>query len=565
MGFSPARAREALAKTSDGMDVEAALELLLGQNGSANDHDDDDRFERERARREEEERERRRRRRAGPSRDSVKTREREEANEGVQGYEADKILAQASEIGQSVLSKASLFWNSSKEKAIKVYEEQKKAIEAGEGGGRKKVSNGKPRWMVEAEANGIDVKEESRGGFKHDDEPPPLRRSTKPSRANGVSVHVGSRQDVAEEPYRSVKERADLLADDLKPYSSAARHRKPASIAASTSRAVSPAPLPSRKFVDASPSQIQASAAQKAKGNDHFKLGRFSEAETTYSAAISSLPHGHLLLVPLYNNRAATRLKLGESGGTVQDCTTVIDLVGPTYHPSKEAPLPIEFASDVKLADGLVKATIKRAQAYEMGEKWSVATEDWERVMAFDTVLLGSAAVSTRNLAAEGARRSKRMLEGVTSPVKPKSTPRPSAPQAKPLDLAKSEAVTELRKVNRAAEAEDEQRLNLKDAVDTKLLAWKGGKETNLRALIASLDTVLWDEILAGGLKVGMHELIAEKQVKIKYMKVIARLHPDKVGSDIGCKADDLQLDAKSTMLEQRMLANGAFSALNDA
>jgi hypothetical protein len=40
---------------------------------------------------------------------------------------------------------------------------------------------------------------------------------------------------------------------------------------------------------------------------------------------------------------------------------------------------------------------------------------------------------------------------------------------------------------------------------------------------------VLWDEVLAGGLKVGMHELIAEKQVKIKYMKVIARLHPDKV------------------------------------
>jgi hypothetical protein len=69
----------------------------------------------------------------------------------------------------------------------------------------------------------------------------------------------------------------------------------------------------------------------------------------------------------------------------------------------------------------------------------------------------------------------------------------------------------------------------LKDSVEARLNAWKGGKESNLRALIASLDSVLWDEILQGGLKVGMHELIAEKQVKIKYMKVIARLHPDKV------------------------------------
>jgi hypothetical protein len=89
--------------------------------------------------------------------------------------------------------------------------------------------------------------------------------------------------------------------------------------------------------------------------------------------------------------------------------------------------------------------------------------------------------------------------------------------------------VSELRKANAVNDAEDAQRMALKDSVEARLNAWKGGKESNLRALIASLDSVLWDEILQGGLKVGMHELIAEKQVKIKYMKVIARLHPDKV------------------------------------
>ena len=58
-------------------------------------------------------------------------------------------------------------------------------------------------------------------------------------------------------------------------------------------------------------------------------------------------------------------------------------------------------------------------------------------------------------------------------------------------------------------------------------MAWKAGKETNLRALIASLETVLWPEL--GWTKVGMAELVSPKQVKIKYTRAIAKVHPDKV------------------------------------
>ena len=43
----------------------------------------------------------------------------------------------------------------------------------------------------------------------------------------------------------------------------------------------------------------------------------------------------------------------------------------------------------------------------------------------------------------------------------------------------------------------------------------------------ASLDTVLWPEL--GWQKVGMHELVTPAQVKIRYTKAIAKLHPDKV------------------------------------
>ena len=90
-----------------------------------------------------------------------------------------------------------------------------------------------------------------------------------------------------------------------------------------------------------------------------------------------------------------------------------------------------------------------------------------------------------------------------------------------------SEALNRVREANEAAEAEDQEKHALKDSVDARLLAWKGGKEANIRALIASLDTVLWPEL--GWQKVGMHELVSPSQVKIRYTKAIAKLHPDKV------------------------------------
>ena len=583
MGFSPAQARQALAKTPTGLDVQAALDTLLAEafqsKGNGHNEDlgeaDDDYVERERIRREEEEKERRRRRRQGPSRDAVRARpltERErdaERSRNGTPIQADQILAQASEIGQSVFTKATSLWNTGKERALKAYEEQKKVYDAQMADQKKgRPKDGRPKWMVEAEerergdvVDGHRRAESSSGGFRDDDDDsePDVPESAHGQRPGGIRTNGGgsaqrpqeqaparqARDKAPPERYLSTKERADLLFADEAPkkYVSPARHRKPAESARATrpgpAKPQAQAPLPARTLVTAGPSSIQSSAAHKAKGNGHFKLGRFTEAESAYSAGIRSLPDGHLHLVPLHNNRAATRLKLGESTGAAEDCTIVITIIGPSYHPSKEAPLPADLASEVKLADAMVKALTKRAQAWEMGEKWSKAVDDWEKVLGFDAQMLGASASTTRNLAAEGLRRSKRMVEGGDAsaaksasshpPKRPaQRTATPVAP-SRPSNVNNSEAVASLRAAAKALEAEDQQRLNLKDQVEARLNAWKSGKETNLRALLASLDAVLWDEVLAGGLKVGMHELIAEKQVKIKYMKVIARLHPDKV------------------------------------
>lgn len=111
-------------------------------------------------------------------------------------------------------------------------------------------------------------------------------------------------------------------------------------------------------------------------------------------------------------------------------------------------------------------------------------------------------------------------------PIAPrKPAARPAA--RKPAHPQTSEAVKRLRAANKAQEEEDQARHELKDAVDARLVAWKGGKEANLRALLSSLETVLWPEL--GWKKVSMAEVISPAQVKVRYTKAIAKLHPDKV------------------------------------
>jgi hypothetical protein len=262
-----------------------------------------------------------------------------------------------------------------------------------------------------------------------------------------------------------------------------------------------------------------------------FKLGRFAEAEVAYTSAISQLPDSHLLLVPLLNNRGLSRLKTGNVSGAIEDCTAVIAIVGPSYHPARETKVAREEdGAGVDLGDGLLKAWRRRAEAYEGKEKWELARQDWESIAGADF------AGRHRSEALSGIGRCRKMLNvdnasdgaapsasRANAPARPK--PRPPPPRRGP--TPPSEALTRLKQANQEAEAEEHARLELKDSVDSRLATWKNGKETNLRALVASLDTVLWPEL--GWQKVGMAELVTPNQVKIRYTKAIAKLHPDKV------------------------------------
>lgn len=111
-----------------------------------------------------------------------------------------------------------------------------------------------------------------------------------------------------------------------------------------------------------------------------------------------------------------------------------------------------------------------------------------------------------------------------------------------------------MRAIQQAQDAEEEQRLQHKDSVDARIAAWTKGKETNVRALLASVDDpqfgLVWPALRWK--KFGLHELLSDAQVKRAYTKAIARLHPDK-------------LSPSNTSVEQRMLAAGMFNALNEA
>lgn len=61
-----------------------------------------------------------------------------------------------------------------------------------------------------------------------------------------------------------------------------------------------------------------------------------------------------------------------------------------------------------------------------------------------------------------------------------------------------------------------------------QILDWIEGKERNIRALLSTLNTVLWEGETRWK-AVGMADLVTPDQVKKYYRKAVLIVHPDKV------------------------------------
>lgn len=546
MGFSPIQARASLASTESGLDVQEALEKLLSDTSNPfptpseqmasgepqrqrdrlqdfdgwSDEQHDMRSSRPRPRHQHR-----------PSQD----RPVQSSSETHYQQQADKIITQASEIGSQLFQRANAFWKEGKSKVQKAYEDRA-ASSRGSTKSYGEGQDGRPRWMQEDpdQSQPVQSREHSRTTFRDEE-------ADTDSTQSEPSTRLTLRPRAKLSPPKA--KTADLFGEEAPTaYVSPFRHGTISSHAAPPSSSVpaktgplrtpSPVRLSERLVVSAPPSAVSVSAQHKASATEMFKLGRFAEAEAAYTLAISQLPDSHLLLVPLLNNRGLSRLKTGNMSGVIQDCTAVIAIIGPSYHPAREAKVTLdEDGAGVDLGDGLIKAWRRRAEAYEGKEKWDLARQDWESIAGADF------AGRHRNEAVSGIGRCRRVqnIDNASLVATPSAS---NAPSSRPTAIRPprpprrgptppSEALTRLKKANQEAEAEEETRLELKDSVDSRITAWKNGKETNLRALVASLDTVLWPEL--GWQRVGMAELVTPNQVKIRYTKAIARLHPDKV------------------------------------
>lgn len=490
----------------------------------------------------------------------------------------EKIVTQASEIGGFLYKNASLFVKSSREKVEKYMNEMQS--EGGERSkGRGTGSPSRPKWMTDApDDHQYDVEREHQGRGKFekyadessDEDPEEEKRKEEEFRLE----RERQRKRYVAEQKAAAKQQQQLL-DTNDNYVSPSRRRNPTPSGRSSGRstpqspnpkvattplAVSPTPpapikqRAKRAVVEASTGQIESANAHKQRGNDFFKLGQYSEAEQAYSQAIMQLPGRHDHLIILHNNRAAALFKNGEYKRAIEDSNVVVQLIGNDFVDDTSVH-SIQGAS-ISMRDQAVKALLRKAQALENMEKFEDAITEYNILTRIDggknTTQIHQGLARCRKSINGAHKADAQSMQKAKAPATTNghsttsnpfsvdfdpisaaaSSSTPPAVSAKPskADVDKSEAVKQMRAKAAQQDAEEEQRLKVVDDVDRRLSAWKSGKEKNLRALLASLDTVLWPEATWKG--ANMSELIDPKRCKITYMKAIAKVHPDKVNRE---------------------------------
>ncbi|XP_021806612.1 auxilin-related protein 1 isoform X2 [Prunus avium] len=112
------------------------------------------------------------------------------------------------------------------------------------------------------------------------------------------------------------------------------------------------------------------------------------------------------------------------------------------------------------------------------------------------------------------------------------------------------QAVADMNQRDRKTQQEQEEKRRIAETLDIKIKSWSYGKEGNMRALLSSLQSVLWPE--SGWEPVSLTDLITSGSVKKVYRKATLCIHPDKV-------------QQKGASLEQKYTAEKVFDILKEA
>ncbi|KAJ5603111.1 hypothetical protein N7537_006067 [Penicillium hordei] len=334
-------------------------------------------------------------------------------------------------------------------------------------------------------------------------------------------------------------------------------HSKPPTPAQTATPSTRPASIPvrpkapTRSIPPVSQEALQSTHRHRGKAADSYKRGDYAEAHQSFSTALGMLPDKHPITIIIRSNRAMTALKIGEPKSAIDDADIILTFIGPSKGESEvidlctgEAPKPMK--------DFFGKALMRKAEALEQLERWGDAAQAWK--LAVESGHGGSTSIQGRNRCEKAAGINKPQSKPA-APARKRPSPPPKKASAMSNLTATSasgsdfEAVSRLRQANEAAERADEEKFALSESVDARIATWRNGKQDNLRALLGSLDSVLWPE--AGWKKVGLSELVLPNKVKIQYMKGISKVHPDKIST--------------TATTEQRMIAGSVFGTLNEA
>ncbi|KAE8863341.1 hypothetical protein PTNB73_06548 [Pyrenophora teres f. teres] len=555
MGFPAERSAIALATTDSGLDVQAAVGWLLNQahaeakqktqarsqdraRDDPEEFDDRPRRGSSRANARESSREPRAARPAWMKDDDARSRSGQRRNEG-QSQEKD-VTQMASEIGNNLFKSANSLWKTGRKQVQKAMADF-----------QHEGDPNMPKWMRDAQA--AEAAPRSRFGQAASNATDTSGgRRTEPQ----AYVSPARRKKTTPQPQPQV----DLFAPEPIPPKQSSQSNNPFLQATSAPKARTPARTPSpprpkappRRVPPVSSSALSSSSADRQRGSEAFKRGDYSAAHAAYSSALSPLPQSHPVTIIVLCNRAVTNIKVGDPKAAIADADAALAIIGVSRgEGEKIATGGIEGEKYMKEFYG--KALMRKAEALENMEKWADAHVVWKE--AVQNGVGGAISISGRNRcekAASGGNNS-----SAAAPKRPPQVRKPAPPKVSAMsDLGggsslanDSEAVKRMKAANAAAERADDEKFALTDQVDAKLIAWKGTKADNLRALLGSLDKVLWED--AGWKKVNMGDLVMPNKVKIIYMKAIAKVHPDKI--------------SQAATTEQKMISAAVFATLNEA
>ncbi|KAG6548849.1 hypothetical protein Mapa_009611 [Marchantia paleacea] len=113
-----------------------------------------------------------------------------------------------------------------------------------------------------------------------------------------------------------------------------------------------------------------------------------------------------------------------------------------------------------------------------------------------------------------------------------------------------AKAIYEIKQREQEMQREQAEKHRAADQLDAEIRRWAAGKEGNLRALLSTLQYVLWPE--CGWQPVSLSDLITAASVKKTYRKATLHVHPDKV-------------QQKGATVQQKYIAEKVFDLLKEA